>query len=428
MQRSQSRRETDLLKRVSQYMPGGSNGNTIHMNVVIERGEGSRVWDVSGNEYVDYALGSGPMFIGHAHPKVVESLRERVGKSFTFFSLTEEAILLAEEICRAVPAAEQVRFASGGTEATLLAMRAARAYRGRDKILKFEGGYHGMNEYALMSLSPSKLIDFPRPEPDSAGIPRSIQDEVLVAPFNDLETTTAIIEKYHDEIGGVIVEAFQRVINPQPGFLEGLRDITNQYGIPLIFDEIVTGFRFSYGGAQQHYGVSPDLCSLGKIVGGGLPLSAVAGKGEIMQVFDAAHSDETGPMPQVGTLNGNPVASIAGLATLEVLREPGIYQETFARGRRLREGFQQALDQAEIPAQVIGHDTVFDIYFTDDDKPIADYRDTARADKAKMMKLNDLLLERGVFKGDTKYYVSTAHTDEDIDRTLDVFRSAVDAL
>ena len=428
MQRSQSRRETDLLKRVSQYMPGGSNGNTIHMNVVIERGEGSKVWDVSGNEYVDYALGSGPMFIGHAHPKVVESLRERVGKSFTFFSLTEEAILLAEEICRAVPAAEQVRFASGGTEATLLAMRAARAYRGRDKILKFEGGYHGMNEYALMSLSPSKLIDFPRPEPDSAGIPRSIQDEVLVAPFNDLETTSAIIDKYHDEIGGVIVEAFQRVINPQPGFLEGLRDITNQYGIPLIFDEIVTGFRFSYGGAQQHYGVSPDLCSLGKIVGGGLPLSAVAGKGEIMQVFDAAHSDETGPMPQVGTLNGNPVASIAGLATLEVLREPGIYQETFARGRRLREGFQQALDQAEIPAQVIGHDTVFDIYFTDDDKPIADYRDTARADKAKMMKLNDLLLERGVFKGDTKYYVSTAHTDEDIDRTLDVFRSAVDAL
>ena len=428
MQRSQSRRETDLLKRVSQYMPGGSNGNTIHMNVVIERGEGSRVWDVSGNEYVDYALGSGPMFIGHAHPKVVESLRERVGKSFTFFSLTEEAILLAEEICRAVPAAEQVRFASGGTEATLLAMRAARAYRGRDKILKFEGGYHGMNEYALMSLSPSKLIDFPRPEPDSAGIPRSIQDEVLVAPFNDLETTTAIIEKYHDEIGGVIVEAFQRVISPQPGFLEGLRDITNQYGIPLIFDEIVTGFRFSYGGAQQHYGVTPDLCSLGKIVGGGLPLSAVAGKAEIMQVFDAAHSNETGPMPQVGTLNGNPVASIAGLATLEVLREPGIYQETFARGRRLREGFQQALDQAEIPAQVIGHDTVFDIYFTDDDKPIADYRDTARADKAKMMKLNDLLLERGVFKGDTKYYVSTAHTDEDIDRTLDVFRSAVDAL
>ena len=428
MQRSQSRREAELLKRVSQYMPGGSNGNTIHMNVVIERGEGSRVWDVSGNEYVDYALGSGPMFIGHAHPKVVESLRERVGKSFTFFSLTEEAILLAEEICRAVPAAEQVRFASGGTEATLLAMRAARAYRGRDKILKFEGGYHGMNEYALMSLSPSKLIDFPRPEPDSAGIPRSIQDEVLVAPFNDLETTSAIIDKYHDEIGGVIVEAFQRVINPQPGFLEGLRDITNQYGIPLIFDEIVTGFRFSYGGAQQHYGVTPDLCSLGKIVGGGLPLSAVAGKGEIMQVFDAAHSDETGPMPQVGTLNGNPVASIAGLATLEVLREPGIYQETFARGRRLREGFQQALDQAEIPAQVIGHDTVFDIYFTDDDKPIADYRDTARADKAKMMKLNDLLLERGVFKGDTKYYVSTAHTDEDIDRTLDVFRSAVDAL
>lgn len=428
MQRSHSRREAELLRIASQHMPGGSNGNTIHMNVVIDRGEGSKVWDVSGNQYVDYALGSGPMFIGHAHPKVVEALRERVGRSSTFFSLTEETILLAEEICRAVPAAEQVRFASGGTEATLLAMRAARAYRGRDKILKFEGGYHGMNEYALMSLAPSKLVDFPHPVPDSAGIPHSIQGEVLVAPFNDLEATAAIIEKYHDEIGGVIVEAFQRVISPVSGFLEGLRDITNQYGIPLIFDEIVTGFRFSYGGAQMHYGVTPDLCALGKIVGGGLPLSAVAGKSEFMQVFDSDHFDETGPMPQVGTLNGNPVASIAGLTTLEVLRTPGIYGETFSRGRRLRKGFQQALDRAEIPAQVIGHDTVFDVYFTDDEKPISDYRDTVKADKQKMLTLNDLLLDRGVFKGETKYYVSTAHTDDDIDRTLDAFRSALDAL
>ena len=189
----------------------------------------------------------------------------------------------------------------------------------------------------------------------------------------------------------------------------------------------MTGFRFSYGGAQQHYGVTPDLCSLGKIVGGGFRSQPSLARARSCRSSTPPTPNETGPMPQVGTLNGNPVASIAGLATLEVLREPGIYQETFARGRRLREGFQEALDQAEIPAQVIGHDTVFDIYFTDDDKPIADYRDTARADKAKMVKLNNLLLERGVFKGDTKYYVSTAHTDEDIDRTLDVFRSAVDA-
>jgi glutamate-1-semialdehyde 2,1-aminomutase len=428
MQRTTSSRETELLKKAVQYMPGGSNGNSIHMNVVIERGEGSKVWDVSGNEYVDYALGSGPMFIGHAHPKVVEAVREQVSKSTTFFALSEEGILLAEEICKAVPVAEEVRYASGGSEATLFAMRAARAYRGRDKILKFEGGYHGMNDYALMSLAPSKPADYPQPVPDSAGIPKSVQGEVLVAPFNDLETTAAIIDKYHDEIGGVIVEAFQRVISPLPGFLEGLREITLQYGIPLIFDEIVTGFRLSYGGAQQQYGVIPDLCSLGKIVGGGFPLSAVAGKKEFMQVFDSAHYSETGPMPQVGTLNGNPVASAAGLATLEVLRGDGVYEQTFARGRRLREGFQQILDQAEIPAQLIGHDTVFDVYFTEDDKPISGYRDTLKADKQKMLKLNNLLLDRGIFKGESKYYVSTAHSDEDIDRTLDIFKSAVDEL
>ena len=428
MQRQNSPRETDLLRKAAEYMPGGSNGNTIHMNVVIERGEGSKVWDVSGNEYIDYALGSGPMFIGHAHPGVVEALRRRIEKSSTFFSLTEEAILLSEEICKAVPSAEQVRFSSGGTEATLLAMRAARAYRGRDKILKFEGGYHGMNEYALMSLAPSKLVDYPQPAPDSAGIPRSVQGEVLVAPFNDLDTTAAIVEKHHEEIGGVILEAFQRVIPPAPGFLIGLREITLQYGIPLIFDEIVTGFRFSYGGAQQFYGVTPDLCALGKIVGGGFPLSAVAGKGEFMQVFDSSHYDETGPMPQVGTLNGNPVASVAGLATLETLRTPGIYEQTFMRGRRLRQGFQRALEQSEIPAQVIGHDTVFDIYFTEDDKPISNYRDTMKADKQKMIRLNGLLLERGIFKGETKYYISTAHSDDDIERTIDAFTDALEAL
>lgn len=427
-QRTTTPREKDLLGKAARHLPGGSNGNLIHMNVVIDRGRGSKVWDVSGNEYIDYALGSGPMFIGHAHPKVVEAVQKRVSKSTTFFSLSEDGILLAEEICDAVACAEQVRYASGGTEATSLAMRAARAYRGRDKILKFEGGYHGMNEYALMSLAPAKPADFPNPVPDSAGIPKSVQGEVLVAPFNDLEMTTSIIEEYHDELGGVIVEAFQRVIAPKPGFLEGLREVTQQYGIPLIFDEIVTGFRFSYGGAQQLYGVTPDLCSLGKIVGGGFPLSAVAGKQEFMSVFDSANFGETGSMPQVGTLNGNPVASVAGLATLDVLRGEGIYNQTAARGRRLREGFQEVLNHAEIPAQVVGHDTVFDVYFTEDPEPISNYRDTLKADKKKMIKLNDLLLERGVFKGETKYYVSTAHSDDDVDRTMGAFKSAVEDL
>jgi len=425
-ERSSTERERQLLQTAGKVMPGGSNGNMIHMDVVIERGQGSHIWDVSGNEYVDYALGSGPMFIGHAHPEVVETVREQMTKGSTFFAQSEPGIQLAEEIVGALPCADQVRYASGGSEATLFAMRAARAYRGRDKIMKFEGGYHGMSDYALMSLAPAKPADFPQPVPDSAGIPKSIQNEMLIAPFNDLETTTALIEKHHDDIGGVIVEAFQRVIVPQPGFLEGLREITAHYGIPLIFDEIVTGFRLSYSGAQGHYGVTPDMASLGKIVGGGFPLSAVAGKEEFMKVFDSANSTETGPLPQVGTLNGNPVAASAGLATLKVLRQEGIYERTFARGRRLQDGVRDMLNQAEIPAQVIGHDAVFDVYFTGEE--ITDYRGTLTADKQKMLTLNRALLERGVFKGETKYYVSTAHTDDDIDVTLDAFKSAIDQL
>ena len=203
-------------------MPGGNLGN-LALDLVIKEGRGSRVRDVSGNEYIDYLLGSGPMVVGHAHPRVVAAVQEQVERGSTFFADNEDAILLAEEIARAVPCADSVRFCSSGTEATLYAMRAARAFRGRDKILKFEGGFHGMNDYALMSMGPSNPPDFPAAVPDSAGIPASVAGEMLIAPFNDIETTSAIVERYHDEIAGVIVEPFQRLLTPLPGFLESLR-------------------------------------------------------------------------------------------------------------------------------------------------------------------------------------------------------------
>ena len=278
MTRVQSERERHLVERAHAVLPGGSLGN-LSYDIVIERGEGSRIWDSSGNEYIDYLLGSGPMIVGHSHPEVVEAVREQLSKGVTFFGQNEAAILLAEEIVDAVPCAEKVRFSSTGSEATLYAMRAARAYRRRDKILKFEGGFHGMNDYALMSMGPSEPAEFPAPVPDSAGIPRSVQDEVLIAPFNDLETTRRIVEQHHDEIGGVIAEPFQRLIPPQPGFLQGLREMTEEFGIPLIFDETVTGFRFAYGGAQEFYGVTPDLCTLGKAVSGGFPAYRLGGTG-----------------------------------------------------------------------------------------------------------------------------------------------------
>src|SRR5690606_37117719 len=241
----------------------------------------------------------------------------------------------------AVPCAEQVRFVSSGSEADLYAMRVARAYKRRDKILKFEGGYHGMSDYGLMSLAPKRLANFPAPVPDSAGIPKSLREEVLVAPFNDLAAVESLISQHGKEIAAIIVEPFQRPIPPKPGFLEGLRKITEQNGIVLIFDEVVTGFRFAYGGAQAYYGVTPDLATFGKVIGGGFPLAAIAGRADIMRHFDKAAVGEEDFTVQIGTLSGNPVASAAGLATMEILKEPGAYDKLFATGRALMDGISE---------------------------------------------------------------------------------------
>src|SRR5215813_14479229 len=249
--------ERELVALARSVLPAGNFGNVSH-EIVIAHGRAGRVWDVSGNEYVDYLLGSGPMIVGHAHPEVVEVVQQVAAKGTTFFANNEYGVRLAAEIVEAVPCAEKVRFVSTGSEADLYAMRLARAYSNRDKILKFEGGYHGMSDYGLMSLAPKRAGNFPQPIPDSAGIPKSVRDEVLVAPFNDLETVASLVREHKGELAGIIVEPFQRLVPPKPGFLEGLRKLTEQHGLLLIFDEVVTGFRFAYGGAQQYFGVTPD--------------------------------------------------------------------------------------------------------------------------------------------------------------------------
>ena len=277
--------ELALVERARGLLPAGGLGN-VASDTIIARGRAGRVWDVSGREYVDLLLGSGPMLVGHAHPEVTQAVLEQVPLGTTFFANNEPAIRLAAEIVDAVACAEKVRFVSSGTEADLYAMRLARAFRRRDKILKFEGGYHGMSDYGLMSLWPDRPGNFPQAAPDSAGIPASVRDDVLVCPYNDLATAQDLIRAHHDEIGGVIVEPMQRLITPEPGFLQGLREITREYGIPLIFDEVVTGFRLAYGGAQEYYGVVPDICTLGKVIGGGFPLAAIAGRDDIMAHLD----------------------------------------------------------------------------------------------------------------------------------------------
>jgi glutamate-1-semialdehyde 2,1-aminomutase len=424
MARTRGEEERALLDRAQHVLPAGSFGN-LAGDIVIREGRGGRVWDVSGNEYVDFLLGSGPMFVGHCHPDVMAAVQAQIPHGTTFFANNEHGIKLAEAIVDAVACAEKVRFVSSGTEADAYAMRVARAFRGRDKILKFEGGYHGMSDYSLMSLAPKRPGNFPQAVPDSPGIPSSVRDEMIIAPFNDPAMAASLIHEHHNELGGVIVEPFQRLLPPKPGFLQALRDATKEHGIPLIFDEVVTGFRFAYGGAQEFYGVTPDLCTLGKIIGGGFPLAAIVGREDIMSLFDRGKVGDDRYLTQIGTLSGNPVAAVAGLATLEILRRPGAYERVFATGRELMGGISAMLEKAGLPAQVIGVPPLFDIIYASGD--ISDYRGWLRADAEMSRRFNRRFREGGILKGESKFYVSLAHDAADVRHTLEVAQTAVDA-
>ena len=417
--------EQRLLEKAAQYMPGGYTGNLRvreDLNFLIKEGKGSRVWDVSGNEYVDWMMGSGPMVLGHAHPAVVEAVIKAVEQGSTFFATNERAVLLAEQLVEAVPCAEKIRFTTSGTDATFQAMRSARAFRKREKVLKFEGGFHGTSDYALMSVTPSAAQEFPISEPNSGGIPKAIEELMLIAPYNDLDTTSAIIDAHHDELAAVIVEPLQRMISPQPGFLQGLRDITAKHEIPLIFDEVVTGFRLAWGGAQEFYGVTPDLCAMGKIMGGGYPLAAVMGRSEILSVYDEGSVDSDSFVNQIGTLNGNPVACAAGLATLEQLRQEGVYEKVRHTGRQVRQAIADVCAESGLPVQICGEDAVFDAVFTD--RPVHNYRDWLSGDGRTMADFNAGLLERGVLKG-SKFYPSVVHDDEAVEKTIEAIRQVV---
>lgn len=400
-----------IIERARQVLPAGGFGN-FDPGIVIREGKGARVWDEDGNEYVDYLIGSGPMLLGHGDPEVLDAVHEQLGKGMTFFASNTKGIELAEEICRAVACADQVRFVTSGGEADMYAMRLARAFTGRNKIMKFEGGYHGMSAEAQMSLAPEKQVNFPVAVPDSAGIPSCLRDEMLIAPFNDVEFARSLIGEYGTEIAGIIVEPLQRIVPPAPGFLEALREECTKHGIVLIFDEVVTGFRFAYGGAQEAYGVVPDICTLGKVIGGGFPLAAIAGKAAIMGHFDKAKVGAEGFLMQLGTLSGNPVASVAGLKTMEILRRPGQYDTLHTLGERLMGMFTEHLSAAGHAHQIVGHPTLFDVVFTD--KSVRNYRDTVAADKAKNVRFNASLRANGVFKSAGKTYSCLALTEDDL--------------
>jgi glutamate-1-semialdehyde 2,1-aminomutase len=414
--------EGALLAQAGRLLPCGVRNASVDPDyaMVIREARGGHITDCSGNDYIDYLLGSGPLFLGHAHPAVVEAVRSQLERGTSYLMLSEPAIRLAAEIVRLVPCAEQVSFHNSGSEATFFAIRLARAFRKRDRILKFEGAYHGMHDAALMSTQwLATPVDFPTAVPDSAGIPAHARHETLIAPFNDIEATTAIIERHARDLACVIVEPLHRTIPPRQGFLEELRRITRHFEIPLVFDEVVTGFRLALGGAQERYGVTPDLCALGKTISGGHPFGVVCGRAEIMSVASPARSATGDQAKLTGTFSGNPISCSAALAVIGELERPGLYAAVNAKGRRLRAALEHALDDAGITAQVLGEPTVFQPWFTAG--PVENHRDTLRADTRHARRFVDLLLERGIVKGHEKFFLSAAHTDEDIAYTIEAF-------
>ena len=398
------------------------------LNFCVRRAKGSHIWDVSGNEYIDYLLGSGPHVLGHAHPAVLEALRTVPEAGTSHLIINEQAIELGRKIVEHVPCAEMVSLHSSGSEATFFAMRLARVHRKRDKILKFEGAYHGMNDYALMSNqwtmgSPA----YPNAVPNSHGIPRALYDQVLVAPYNDLDTAASIIAAHHEELAGVIIEPVQRTFEPRPGFLQGIRDVTANYDIPLIFDEVVTGFRLGLGGAQGLYGVTPDLCATGKAISGGLPLGVLCGRRDIMSIANPKRRLEMlSYAMQTGTFSSNPVCASVALALIRELEKPGTYERLEEVGTKVRQGLRDAIAHSRIEACVTGVPSVFEIWFCRDEPH--DHRSSKASDFYKNIRFSDLLLKQGVLKAAEKFFISAVHTDQDVEHTINAFHVALEQL
>lgn len=424
--------QQELLDKAERYLPGACLG-MIHLppdlRMVMVRGEGSKIYDASGKEYIDCMLGSGPLLLGHARPEIVEAVQKQAAAGSTYFALSAPAIQLAEKLVEAAPCGEAMRFQTTGSEATFSALRLARAATGRDKILKFEGGWHGGHDVGQLSGAPATLAPFPEAVPDCAGIPRTARQDVLVSPFNDPAAATQLIEERNRELAAVIVEPLQRSLKPEPPFLETLRDVTRRFGIVLIFDEIVTGFRLAWGGAQERYGVVPDLACYGKAMAGGYALSAVVGKKELLDLADPRRLGQGSPYCFLsGTLTGNPVACAAGLAALQVLEQPGVYERLHALGERLACNLRQAAASAKVSIQVLGDGPVLQVYFTDQGR-MRNHRDLLRADKKKAVRFGHELIRRGVYcTPGGKLYLSLAHSDEEVDRIGEIARQSFETV
>ena len=413
-------RSRQLFSQAQEYIPGGVNSPVRSFRSVeghprfIARGQASRVWDIDGNEYLDYVCSWGPLILGHAHPEVVEAVKKATENGTSFGAPIPQEVELAQLISGAFPSIDKVRLVNSGTEACMSAIRLARAYTGRNKVIKFSGCYHGHADGLLVEAGSGALT---QGIPTSAGVPQSYTSETLVAVYNQLESVERYFEDSHSDIAGVIVEPVagnMGVIPPSRGFLEGLRDLTRRNGALLVFDEVITGFRLAYGGAQALFGVNADITCLGKIIGGGLPVGAYGGTKEIMEMVAPV-----GPMYQAGTLSGNPLAVSAGVTTLKALQRPGVYEHLETLSARLTEGVKAASTDNRVPMTVNRVGSMFTFFFNTGS--VGSLAQAQQSDGQGYARFFHKMLERGFYLAPSQYeagFVSLTHTEDDIDKTI----------
>ncbi|KMK51623.1 glutamate-1-semialdehyde aminotransferase [[Actinobacillus] muris] len=410
-----------LFDRAQKVIPGGVNSPVRAFKgvggtpVFIEKAEGAYITDSEGKRYIDYVGSWGPMVLGHNHPAIIEAVLNAVPNGLSFGAPTAVEIELAELVCRLVPSIEMVRMVSSGTEATMSAIRLARGYTGRDKIIKFEGCYHGHSDSLLVKAGSGALT---LGQPSSPGVPDDFAKHTLTCEYNNLESVKHAFEQYPDQIACLIIEPVAGNMNcipPKPNFLQGLRTLCTQYGALFIIDEVMTGFRVALGGAQQYYGVTPDLTTLGKIIGGGMPVGAFGGKKEIMQ-----HIAPTGPVYQAGTLSGNPIAMSAGLACLTELAKADNEQKLAEKTKTLAEGFKALADKHGIPLTVQYVGGMFGLFFTEQ-TAVESYQDVMKCDVQAFNTFFHKMLEKGIYLAPSAFeagFMSLAHSDDDIQHTL----------
>ena len=418
----------ELIERARLHIPGGVNSPVRAFNgvggdpVFFERAAGACLYDVSGRSYIDYVGSWGPMIAGHSNPAIIAAVQEAVNKGLSFGAPSAAEVTMAESLCELIDGMDMVRMVNSGTEATMSAIRVARAATGRDRILKFEGCYHGHADAFLVKAGSGALT---LGVPNSPGVPSACADLTLTVPYNDLEAVKSCFAEQGDEIACLIVEPVAGNMNcipPVEGYLQGLRELCDQHGVLLIFDEVMTGFRVALGGAQAYYGVTPDLSTFGKVIGGGMPVGAFGGKREFMELVAPS-----GPVYQAGTLSGNPVAMAAGLATLEQIKVPGFYETLSEKTRMLTEGLQDQADFYGVPFTTTRVGGMFGLYFSSE-KQIVNFEQSGAVDVDKFKRFFHAMLERGVYLAPSAYetgFVSSAHTEEHISATIDAARESL---